>query len=371
LAASQSLYSGGSTVANVSQSSNKIKAGRAKLRATEQQVLLDGVKAYMNFIRDQKVVQLSVNNENVLTDHLKAAQERLKLGDITKTDVSQAESRLAKATASRIAAEGSLKKSQAFFMQVIGLPPAGLQTPVLTVKLPVTEEGVLALAEKNNPFIVAARYLESAAKDSTRAVEGEILPRVDLSGSVSKVYDPVSFSSDDENSRTIGIRATLPLYAGGSTTSKIRQSRQEENQLRMKTRSTENAVRQAAIEAWETLVAAEAESKSRQIQINAAKIALEGVKVEAGFGSRTTLDLLDAEQEYLDAQVAYVGAETNRIIAGYGLLASVGSLTAEGLNLDVPTYDPALNFQNITKVGFDPSFDTLKGISIRPRTLNE
>jgi outer membrane protein/adhesin transport system outer membrane protein len=371
LEAAQSLYSGGSTVANVSQSTNKIKAGRAKLKATEQQVFLDGVKAYMGFIRDQKIVQLSVNNENVLTNHLKASQERLKLGDITKTDVSQAESRLAKATASRISAQGALKKSYAFFEQVIGLPPANLQTPALTAQLPATEEEALAIAEKNNPFIVAAKYSEGAAKDSTRAVEGEILPRIDLSGSVSKIYDPFAFSSNDEVSRAIGIRATLPLYTGGSTISRIRQSRQAENQLRMKTRSTENSVRQAVIEAWESLSAAEAESKSRQVQIDAAKVALEGVKVEAGFGSRTTLDLLDAEQEYLDAQVAYVGAETNRIIAGYGLLATVGSLTAERLNLDVPTYDPAINFQNITKAGFPPVFDTLKGISIRPKILNE
>lgn len=141
------------------------------------------------------------------------------------------------------------------------------------------------------------------------------------------------------------MRATLPLYAGGATVSRIRQSRQTENQLRMQTLSAERAVRQAVIDAREALAAAEAESKALKTQIDAAKLALEGVKVEQKYGSRTTLDLLDAEQEYLDAQVAHISAETDRIIASYSLLAALGGLTAEELELKAPVYNPVANFQ--------------------------
>lgn len=351
LEVTQSLYSGGSTVANVSSSYNKIKAERASLKVAEQAVLLDAVKAYMNYIRDQGVLELNVKNESVLKSHLEASRERFKLGDITRTDVSQAESRLAKATAGRIAAEGDLKKTRAFFEQVIGLSPLDLQKPAWTVSMPASEEAALDLALRNNPAIVAARYSEDAARDSTRSIEGENLPQISLTGTVSKIYDPTSVATDEEDTRSVGVRATLPLYSGGSTTSKIRQSRQTENQLHMKTRSAERAVRQEVIEAWEGFTAAVAESRALQTQTDAAKLALDGVTVESEFGARTTLNLLDAEQEYLDAQVAHVSAETDRIIAAYGILAAVGNLTAEGLHLKLSPYDPVKNFQNVNNVG--------------------
>jgi outer membrane protein/adhesin transport system outer membrane protein len=335
----QSLYSGGSTLANMQQSDNKIKAERAKLHLTEQRVLLDGVRAYMNFIRAREVVQLNLSNEKVLTNHLNASVERFKLGDITRTDVSQAESRLAKAKASRISAEGDLKKSRAFFEQVIGLSPLDLQKPALEVSLPATENDALTLAENNNPAIAVAKYSEDAARNTTRSIEGTNLPQVELTGSMGKIYDPFIVDTKDENTRSVGIRATLPLYTGGSTASRIRQSRQIESQLRRQLDSTRRAVRQSVIEAWETLTAAEAEAKALQAQIDAAKLALDGVKMESDFGSRTTLNLLDAEQEYLDAQVSLVATETNRIIATYGVLSAIGKLTAEDLHLNVKMDD--------------------------------
>ncbi len=343
LGLTQSLYSGGSTVAGVEQADNQIRAAQSRLLQTEQGVLLDAVTAYMNLVRDTQILQLNLNNENVLSQHLNASQERFRLGDITKTDVSQAESRLARATANRIAAESNLKKSRAFFERVIGLAPLDLQAPaVLALPLPRNADEAVQVAEKNNPAISYARYTENAAKSATRAIEGTNLPQIDLSMGVSKIYDPLSnnINSDDETAQSIGIRATLPLYTGGSTASRIRQSKQTENQLRMQTRSAERNVREDVVSAWETLAAARAESQARHTQITASKLALDGVQVEADFGSRTTLDLLDAEQEYLDAQVALVTADTDQTVASYGLLSAVGSLTAQNLGLDVPIYNP-------------------------------
>ena len=346
LQVTQSLYSGGSTMADVDQSDSKIKAERAKLKVTEQTVLRNAVAAYMNLIRDQEIVQLRMKNESVLTNHLDASNARFKLGDITRTDVSQSESRLAKALASRIAAEGDLKKSRAVFEQVIGSPASSLKKPDVNLVLPTTEDAALEIALRNNPSIAMAKYTEDAAHAAIRSVEGGNLPKIDLTGTIGKIYDPASVAARDEDTQAIEIKATIPLYAGGSTTSKVRQARQVENQRRMETQSAERAVHRSVVEAWEALVAAEAESRALQTQIDAAKLALDGVKVEQEYGSRTTLDLLDAEQEYLDAQVAHVSAETDRIVASYGLLAAVGALTAQNLRLDVPVYDPAQNFQN-------------------------
>jgi outer membrane protein len=352
----QSLYQGGSTMADVAQSRNIIEGERARLQMTEQEVLLDGVRAYMNLIRDQEIVDLDLNNEKVLASHLDASNTRFKLGDITKTDVSQARSRLARATASRIAVEGDLKKSRAFFEKVVGLPPEGLEKPVTSLTFPATEEDALKLALEKNPSMTLAKYTEAAAKAATRSVEGENYPRLDLAGELGRVYDSASGSAGDGASRLIQLRATLPLYAGGATQSRIRQSRQLENQLHMETLSTERSVRQQVIEARESLAAAEAESTALQAQIDAAKVALEGVRIETNYGSRTTLDLLDAQQEYLDAQVAHVSAETNRLVAAYGLLAAMGGLTAEGLHLNVTIYNPAANFQNLRSMGFNGQF---------------
>ena len=343
---SQSLYSGGSTIANVSEAQNKIKAGRANLKIKEQEVFLSGVDTYMKFIRDKEIVSLSKSNEAVLSKHLKASKERYKLGDITKTAVSQAEARLAEAKANSIAAQGTLKKTKAEFEEIFGLSPLELEKPKFDKKLPATEIEALDIAKRNNPLIVFARFSNKAAKDSIKSVEGENHPQVSLSGSVTKTYDPASISSDDTTSRAVGISATIPFYTGGDISSRVREARHLENQKRMDIYSAERTVRKNVIAAWETLKSAEAESVARKAQINSSKMALDGIKVETDFGSSSTLDLLDAEQEYLDAQVSYVSSETDKIVATYSLLSSMGGLTAEGLNLSVDTYKPESNLQN-------------------------
>lgn len=336
---SQSLYSGGSTMAEVRQSESKIKAARAKLNLTEQKVLFDAVTAYMNIIRDEKIVELTLNNEKVLTTHLKAVSDRLKVGDVTKTDVSQSEARLAKAMAGRIAAEGNLKKSRAFFEKVVALNPDRLQKPDINITLPTTLEEALTLAQNNNPAIAVSQFTQQAAKSQTRMIEGELLPTIDLTGSVAKTFNPSLSAAEVDNSRAIGVQAALPLYTGGATLSRIRQSQQNENQQRIDGVNTDRLVHQAVIDAWEGLTSAAAETKARQAQIDASKLALDGVTVERDYGSRSTLDLLDAEQEYLDAQVAFTGAETDKTIATFDLLKSVGNLTVTGLHLETPVYN--------------------------------
>lgn len=348
LTMNQSLYSGGSTLADTRAAQHQIKAERANLHFTEQKILLDAVTAYMNLLRDEKIVELNTSNENVLKNYLKAANERFKLGDITKTDVSQAEARLAGATAGRVNAEGQVKQSRATFEQVIGLPPLGLEKPTWSIKLPASEEEALDYGIKYNPSLAAAKFSEEATRAQTRSIEGENLPQINLTGSLAKIYDPATVSTDEGNTTSVGLRATLPLYAGGGTSSRIRQSKQTENQRRMNSLSAERAVRQSVIDAWQSYTAAVAETVALRAQVAAAKLALDGVRVEADYGSRTTLDLLDAEQEHLNAQVSQVVAETKKTIAAYTILSAIGQLTAQNLQLDGDIYDPLENFQNVS-----------------------
>lgn len=344
----QPLYRGGSTQANVKSSHNQIKAQRAILHATEQDVLLDAVTVYMDVVRDAELLKLNTNNENVLSAQLNAARKRFELGDITKTDVSQSEARLASSTASRVTAEGNLRASKARFERVVGIAPDGaLGRPVYTVNMPASLDDALAIAENKNPDLHAARFSSTAAKFATRSVTGELLPQVDLTGSIGRTYDPALRVDDEIDSTTVAVRATVPLYTGGAVDSRARQARQVESQRRMELHRAERAVRQEVIDSWTALTAADAEMVARKSQIDAAKLALDGVRIETDYGSRTTLDLLDAEQEYLDAQTSYVIAERNKIVALYRVMAAIGEMTAEDLGLDVAAYDPAANFQKV------------------------
>lgn len=352
LEVTQPLYRGGSTLAKTNKSDNDIKAQRALLHVKEQDTLLAATEAFMDVLRDEEIVRLNLSNEKVLTNHLDASRERFKLGDITRTDVSQAESRLADAVATRITAEGNLKRSRAAFEKTIGLPAIGtLEAPKVHLPLPATLEEAIAEGERNNPSILYAQYLDAAANASTRAIVGELLPQVDLSGAVGRTYDAGS-GDDNRDTGTLTLRATIPFYSGGDTYSRIRQSRQVEAQRRLEIRESERAARQSVIDAWEGLASARAESDARKSQIEAARLALEGVKVESEYGSRTTLDLLDAEYEYLNAQVALVIAERNRVVAAYELFATLGHMTAKGLGLGVNEYVPEANFQKVRNQWF-------------------
>lgn len=349
----QPIYSGGSTVANVDASESLIESERAQLRATEQGVMLETVTAYMNILRDQRLLELNANNEKVLSENLDAARQRFTLGDITKTDVSQSESRLAAARAGRITAEGALKRSRAAFEQVTGgLQPEGLQKPALDIVLPQTLDAAISEGLERHPDVLFARFTDAAATAASRSIKGELLPSVALTGSLDRTYDNAS-RGETEDSGTFALRASVPLYAaGGATYSRLRQSRETEQQRRLQVRDVERNVRQSVIEAWENLAATRAEKEARVAQIEAARTALEGVRLERDYGSRTTLDLLDAEQENLDAQVAFTSSDRDYVVASYSLLAAVGRLTAEELRLAVEYYNPQKNFQKIKNTWF-------------------
>ncbi|MDP9196866.1 MAG: TolC family outer membrane protein [Pseudomonadota bacterium] len=348
LTVTQPLYRGGRTVSSVSRAENQIMAQRASLLSTEQDVLLSGVTAWMDVVRDQAVVSLNVSNEQVLRRQYGADRDRFEVGVATRTDVSQAQSRLARATSDRIAVEGILEASRATFMRVFGLSPGELKKPEVRLPLPSSLDEAITLAQDRNPAVVSAVYTERASHNTVDTVRGELLPEASLQGRLGRDWDSGSGSTSDQvDSATILAQVRIPLYEAGSVTSRVREAKHTANQRRIEIEDLRRTARENAIRAWTALTTAQAELKSRQAQIRAASTALEGTREESKVGTRTTLDVLDAEQEVLNARVALVQAQRNEVVASYQLLAAVGGLTAQNLGLPVTPYDPEAHYREV------------------------
>jgi TolC family type I secretion outer membrane protein len=345
LGVTQPIYRGGRTVAQRDQAENLVLAGRAQLLFTEQQVLLDAVTAYGNVLRDLAVLDLTRNNEKVIGEQLNATRERFDVGEVTRTDVSQAQSRLAQATADRIQAEGNLTSSRAVYLQVIGAPPADLVVPDLPGGLPANEEEAIALSE-NNPGVTQVVYLERAARDGTDVVFGELLPSVSLVGEVGATDE---FSSDNVSTTSAQILAqvSIPLYQAGNVESRVRESKQLTAQRRQQLDEARRQATQAATTAWQVLETARAQIESFRAQVEATKTALDGVEQEQQVGLRTVLDVLDAQQEVLTAQVNLVQARRDHLVAAYATLAAIGKLTAADQQLAVELYDAEKHYQEV------------------------
>lgn len=340
----QPIYRGGATVADVARAENVVEAGRAGLVATEQDVLLGAVTAYMNVLREQAVLDLAINNEQVLARQLQASRDRFAVGEITRTDVSQAESRLAGATAARIEGEGNLRAARATYERIIGLPPGSLAPPGPVRRLPESLDSAIAQAETGNPRVIAAAFAERAAADGIDLARSALLPQVSLNAQLSRNWEP-SATIDERDTASVTARITVPLYQAGAASSRVREARHTRNQRRIQVDDERRQAIEEAIRSWEFLTTARASIQSLNAQVTSATIALDGVRQEALVGSRTVLDVLDAEQELLDARVALVRAQRDEVVAAYQLLSSVGRLTARDLDLPVAFYDVEGDYQ--------------------------
>ncbi len=335
----QPLFRGFRTVSGVRQARLVIEAQTGALHAVEQQVLLGAATAYLNLVRDEAVLRLNVNNEEVLSRQLEASQDRFRVGEITRTDVSQSESRLAGARAQRIQAEGVLSSSRATFERIVGMAPLEIAPQQPDFVLPNSLDAALAEALERNPEIISARASEAAAREGIDIVFGELLPELSLVGLVTRDYDTSGGFFDDRSSESITAQLSVPLYQAGSVSSRVREAKQRASVSLADLEQAVRVVREGTIQAWENLVSARASIVALDAQVEASRIALDGVRQEAQVGSRTTLDILDAEQELLNAQVDLVRARRDEVVAAYSLLAQLGRLTAGNLELDVPLYD--------------------------------
>lgn len=348
----QPIYQGGRTASGIQRAEAQIQAERARLIATEQTVFVGVATSFANVIRDQAVVELRANNEQRLRRQLEATRDRFRVGEVTRTDVAQAESRLSRSTADRILAEGNLTASRAQYQRFVGKAPETLIEPTMVVTLPKSASDAAASAANDNPNVVAAQFEESAQRLRIKEVQGELLPDLSIVADYTKSLDA---SARNQSTWAYGAQAqvTMPLYEAGSVTSRVRQARETATQRRVEIEDSRRTATTDATSFFEALETAKASLSSLEQEIRAATIALEGVQQEANVGSRTVLDVLDSEQELLDAQVRQVTAKRDAMVATYQVLSAIGRLTAKDLGLQVELYNFDANYQRVRNKWWD------------------
>ena len=342
----QPIYRGGRTINETRQAEEEVLAGRARLHSREQSVLLSATSAYMAVVRDEAVLRLNRANEQRVARQLQATQDRFRVGEITRTDVAQAEARLARARADRIQAEGVVLNSREAYRRLIGVAPGKLTKPKIKLVLPASSDESRTLGRENNPNVANARHREAAARHEMRKIRGELLPSVNLRGGLSTEHDTSGVGSNRQTAEVVA-ELTVPLYQKGSVYSRVREARQILSQRSEDLETARRAAIEAAASAWNTLLTARAAVRSFQAEVRANEIALDGVQREALVGSRTVLDVLDAEQELLDAKVNLVRSERDELVAKFELKSAVGGLTAMELKLPVDIYDAEQNYRRV------------------------
>lgn len=351
LSLQQPLYTGGRVSSAVKVAENTVLAGRAQLMTVEQTVLLNVATVYLNVLRDEALVELNKSNVTVLQRQLQAAQDRFRVGEITRTDVAQAEARLAAAISDRVTSEGTLESSRATYAAIVGRRPQNLQQPSVSVNFPPSPEIAAEAAAAGNPSVISARYTADAAAAGVDQISGELLPSVYLNMAVGRAKNQ-SVEGFQSTFGEVTVNISVPLYQGGSVQSRVREQKHTANQRRIQIHEQRREAIASATESYETWLAAKASIESLDSQIKASEIALEGVEREAQVGARTVLDVLDAEQELLEARVDKVVAERNERLAGFQLLQAMGRLTAMDLALPVDVYNPVQNYDDVRGAWF-------------------
>lgn len=346
LSINQSLYDGGRTNISVRQAETNVQAERSRLFTTEQSVLLSGATAFADVISARSVVELQTNNLERLEKQLEATKERFKVGEVTRTDVAQAEARVDRAKADKIKASGDLISSNSTYKRVFGRVASQLEALEDVKDLPNSITEAVNLALENNFSLIAAKFEELSALDGVSLSRSSLKPSVTLSGSAS--HSETSGDSDSSStSASVTANLNIPLYQAGAIYSGIRSAKEEANRRRILVESTRRNVIETSSKAFTAWRTAKAQAEALAAEVESAEIALEGVEQEALVGARTVLDVLDAEQERLSAQVRLVRANRDTFVAAYSLLSALGKLTAKGLELPVETYDYDKNFVRV------------------------
>lgn len=343
----QNLFNGFQTANRTRQAESQVFAARETLRVIEQTVLLDATTAYMNVLRDSATLDLQKRNVEVIQEQLRQTRDRFNVGEVTRTDVAQAESRVAAAQSQVLAAESNLAGSKAAFRRIIGIE-AGRLTPGTPVDRlsPNKLDVAVSRGQSENPAVTAAEYGVDVAALQVKVNEGALYPTVNMQASVQQNYDTSLSTSRAFTGGVFGL-VSVPIYQGGQEFSKIRQSKETVGQRRLELALNRDQARANVVQAWAQLEAAKAQIEATRAQVAAAEIALNGVREEARVGQRTTLDVLNAQQELVNSRVSLVTAQRDRVVASYTLLSATGRLTAATLGLKVPLYDPMVHYQQV------------------------
>jgi outer membrane protein len=339
LTLSQPLFDGGAFGAGRRQVRANVGREAEALRSTEQTVLLDAVAAFMDVRQAEEVVGIRISNVDVLIEQGAAASNRFEVGEVTRTDVAQAQSRLAQSRSDLIAAQGALQQQRAVFERIVGFPPATLQPPPPLPELPESLETATDIALQMNPQFSAAAFSVEAAEQAVRVARSDLLPDVTLDGALNRRED-TSFAGDYTQGYSVTANVRIPLFSGGQQQSEIRQARQLARRARDELEQERRATIERTASAWAAWQASRAVVESSQSAVEARELAFEGVSREGEVGLRTTLDVLDAEQEALSARLNLVTAQRDEYVAAHQLLAAMGMMNVEYLGVPVAAYDP-------------------------------
>ncbi len=334
LQVTQQLFTSGKNLNAFRSKRAEVKAEQAKLVSTEQQIFLGAVAAHLDVIEARSVLELREKNLNVLEKQLEAVQDRFSVGVVTRTDVAQSRAAAAGAKSAKLGAEAALRGAEAVYREVVGIPPAALENPVKLPRLPRSLEKAIQTARRENPDLKNAQEMSKSGRYTSYSTVGSVLPQINLTGRYSKTEDPSLLSKGMESEVTsVQMNLTVPIFLGGKSIA-ISASRDFSNALKQNVHVASNTVEREVIVAWNNMQATKSAIDATQEQITASELALEGVRQENTLGTRTNLDVLNAEQLLLDARVALVQAERNQYVAAYNLLATTGRLTAKRLRIE-------------------------------------
>jgi outer membrane protein len=347
LTVTQTLYNGQRTANQTRAAESQVSGAREALRVLEQSVLLSAATIYMDYLRDSAIVEVQKSNVRVLEQTLKQTRDRFNVGEVTRTDVAQSEAQLAAGRTQLLTAESTLTTTRSNFRRIIGNEPENLApgSPVDRF-LPSTLPGAVELSLVQNPNVTAAMFGIDVNFLQVKINEGALLPTVSLQASVQQSYEQTMSIYRSFGASAVA-QLSVPIYQGGAEYSLIRQSKETLAQQRLNLETTRDATRANTVTAWGQLVAGKAQVSSAQAQVTASEIALNGVREEAKAGQRTTLDVLNAQQALVNARVALVTAQHDRVVASYAVLNSVGRLSTQVLNLATTTYDPSVHYQQV------------------------
>jgi outer membrane protein len=347
LTVSQTLFNGQVTANRTRAAESQVSGAREGLRVLEQSVLLAAATIYMDYLRDAAIVEVQKSNVRVLEQTLKQTRDRFNVGEVTRTDVAQSEAQLAAGNTQLLAAQATLVTTKANFRRIIGNEPEALApgSPVDRF-LPGTLPGAVELSLIENPNVTASMYGIDVNYLTVKINEGALLPTVSFQASVQQSYEQTLTVFRSFGASAIA-QVSVPVYQGGAEYSLIRQSKENLAQQRLVLEQTRDQTRANTVTAWGQLVAGKAQVASAQAQVTASEIALNGVREEAKAGQRTTLDVLNAQQALVNARVALVTAQHDRVVASYAVLNAVGRLSPQVLNLSTTVYDPSVHYQQV------------------------
>jgi outer membrane protein len=347
LQVSQNLFNGFRTANSTRQAESQVLGARETLRTTEQTTLFNGAQAYMNVLRDTAILDLQRNNVEVLEEQLRQTRDRFNVGEVTRTDVAQAESRLAASRSQVALAEANLQSSIATYRQIIGVEPRQLAPGRPVDRLvPSTLVASVQIGLSEHPAVISALHAVDAAELQVKVAESALAPTLNLVGSVANAYDS-SVPNDQSLSASLVAQLSVPIYQGGAAYAQIRQAKETAGQRRIEAEATRDQVRASVIASWGSLESAKANVQAAQAQVAATEVALTGVREEARVGQRTTLDVLNQQQELLNARVNLITAQRDRVVASYSVVQSIGRLTSKSLALNIAQYSAKVHFDQV------------------------